>query len=84
MNADDIIKELRDSCTDDEYAPPMVTNYILSAAANLIESLQAELAESQRRAKDARNELCLKCGRYREAHTGACDGCRWKEPRNES
>lgn len=41
--------------------------------------LQAQLAESQRRAKDARNELCLKCGRYREAHNGACDGCRWKE-----
>lgn len=26
-----------------------------------------------------RNELCLKCGRYHEAHNGACDGCRWKE-----
>ena len=26
-----------------------------------------------------RNELCRKCGNYREAHNGACDGCRWKE-----
>ena len=26
-----------------------------------------------------RNELCCKCGKYREAHNGACDGCRWKE-----
>ena len=26
-----------------------------------------------------RNELCCKCGNYREAHNGACDGCRWKE-----
>ena len=26
-----------------------------------------------------RNELCLKCGKYREDHNGACDGCRWKE-----
>ena len=25
-----------------------------------------------------RNELCLKCGKYHEAHNGACDGCRWK------
>ena len=24
-----------------------------------------------------RNELCLKCGKYKEAHNGACDGCRW-------
>lgn len=29
--------------------------------------------------KDCRNELCLKCGSYREKHLGACDGCRWKE-----
>ena len=26
-----------------------------------------------------RNELCFKCGNYREAHNGACNGCRWKE-----
>ena len=39
----------------------------------------AALRESQRRAQDARNELCLKCGRYHEAHNGACDGCRWME-----
>ena len=26
-----------------------------------------------------RNELCCKCGNYREAHNGACDGCRWKK-----
>ena len=26
-----------------------------------------------------RNELCYLCGKYREAHTGACDGCRWRK-----
>ena len=26
-----------------------------------------------------RNELCCKCGKYRDAHNGACDWCRWKE-----
>ena len=25
------------------------------------------------------NELCYMCGKYRDAHNGACDGCRWKE-----
>jgi len=45
----------------------------------VVESLQAQLAKSQRRAQDARNELCQRCGRYKEAHKGACDGCRWKE-----
>ena len=26
--------------------------------------------------KDCRNELCLKCGEYKQRHLGACDGCR--------
>lgn len=43
----------------------------------IIESLQKRLAESERRERDAINELCQKCGRYREEHNGACDGCRW-------
>ena len=28
---------------------------------------------------DCVNELCLKCGNYREAHNGACNWCRWKD-----
>lgn len=29
--------------------------------------------------RDCRNELCLKCGAYKERHLGACDGCRWRD-----
>ena len=44
----------------------------LSAACKERDELKKEL--------DAmRNELCCKCGKYREAHNGACDGCRWKD-----
>lgn len=25
------------------------------------------------------NELCQYCGKYKHAHEGACDGCRWRE-----
>jgi hypothetical protein len=25
------------------------------------------------------NELCQYCGRYKQAHEGACDGCKWRE-----
>ena len=25
------------------------------------------------------NELCQYCGKYKHAHEGACDGCRWKQ-----
>ena len=46
-------------------------------------ALRIQLSESQRREQDARNELCIKCGRYHEAHNGACDGCRWKKGAHE-
>lgn len=26
-----------------------------------------------------RNELCQLCGKYKQAHLGACDGCRWRK-----
>ena len=29
--------------------------------------------------KDCRNELCMLCGKYKTAHRGSCDGCRWYE-----
>lgn len=25
------------------------------------------------------NELCQYCGKYKQAHGGACDGCKWRE-----
>lgn len=28
--------------------------------------------------RDCRNELCLRCGDYKNKHLGACDGCRWE------
>ena len=38
-----------------------------------------ERDELKKELQAMRNELCCKCGKYREAHNGACDGCRWKE-----
>ena len=44
----------------------------LASACKERDELKKELAAM-------RNELCFKGGKYREAHNGACDGCRWKE-----
>ena len=41
---------------------------------------EAEIKRLKCDLKDCRNELCLKCGEYKQRHLGACDGCRWKEP----
>mgnify|MGYP003291450199 CR=1 FL=1 len=35
--------------------------------------------EAKRDLKDLRNEFCNKCGKYKTAHLGSCDGCRWKD-----
>lgn len=29
--------------------------------------------------KALKNELCQYCGRYKQAHEGACDGCKWRD-----
>lgn len=29
--------------------------------------------------KDLKNELCLLCGKYKDEHLGACNGCRWRK-----
>lgn len=41
--------------------------------------LGAEVERLGRERETLRNELCLKCGLYREAHKGACDWCRWRK-----
>ena len=45
----------------------------------LAEKLQKELHETKSELDAMRNELCCKCGNYKQAHNGACDGCRWKK-----
>lgn len=38
-----------------------------------------ERDEARKELDAMRNELCCKCGKYREAHNGACDECRWEK-----
>lgn len=35
--------------------------------------------EEQSELHATKNELCQYCGKYKHAHEGACDGCRWRE-----
>ena len=39
---------------------------------------QERIEELHAENKALRNELCQKCGRYREAHNGACNSCKWR------
>ena len=50
----------------------------LNLADAQIERLVEETERLRRDLKDCRNELCLRCGAYKQRHLGACDGCRWR------
>lgn len=35
--------------------------------------------EEQSKLHAMKNELCQYCGKYKQAHDGACDGCKWRD-----
>ena len=35
--------------------------------------------EEQSELHAMKNELCQYCGKYKQAHEGTCDGCKWRE-----
>ena len=44
----------------------------------VIEEL-AQIYRLRSELKNCRNELCLKCGNYKEAHLGSCNDCRYRQ-----
>ena len=60
-------------------AADMLENHASDRAALVaeIEKLRKQLEQTRAERDVLRNELCCKCGNYRGAHIGACDGCRW-------
>ena len=45
--------------------------------AQLAKAVAVEEEQSELHAM--KNELCQYCGKYKKAHEGACDECRWRE-----
>ena len=55
---------------------------LMQANAALRNTVLRRDAEIEKLAADRKaliNELCQYCGKYKQAHKGACDGCRWKQ-----
>lgn len=44
-----------------------------------VSELAKEVNRLRATVQDMRNELCEHCGKYRSAHEGACDDCRWRD-----
>lgn len=81
MTRDEIVTALRccaepgrdceEDCPMNEISREPCREVLAPAAADLIEAQAKEIDW-------LRNELCLKCGNYKLAHKGACNGCRWR------
>lgn len=70
------------------YAADLIENQqqhieaLLQANAALRDTVLRRDAQIERLVADRKaliNELCQYCGKYKQAHEGACDGCRWRE-----
>lgn len=64
------VKSLVTELSEERYRHDRLQDYEVAQAQEL-ERVKAE--------RDAlKNELCYKCGNYKQAHNGWCDSCRWK------
>ena len=70
------------------YAADLIENQqrhieaLMQANAALRDTVLRRDAQIEKMAADRKaliNELCQHCGKYKQAHKGACDGCRWRE-----
>ena len=41
------------------------------------ERLRIQNERLRKELNQCKNELCLRCGAYKESYLGACDDCRW-------
>ena len=78
QNLVNALREHAEWAEGNQWETPITLCDDLVEAADRIEA-QANRIEAQAKEIDAlRNELCLKCGNYKLAHKGACNGCRWR------
>lgn len=75
---EELIRRLREEPLDSNKAALPIMDLCIDAA-TAIENLSHRLDMAQAERAAMRNELCYLCGKYREAHNGACDGRRWKK-----
>ena len=55
---------------------------LMQANAGLRNTVLRRDAQIEKLAADRKaliNELCQYCGKYKQAHEGACDGCKWRD-----
>ena len=56
----------------------MMKDKVVEVRENELEDMKLKVARLQQQLRECRNELCYQCGRYKEAHNGACSSCKYK------
>lgn len=66
--------------TDGDFAEAVWESVeVIDGLLNDLQEALDTIDQKSKELKDLRNELCNKCGKYKTAHLGSCDGCRWKD-----
>ena len=80
MTMDDYISkaELKAAFEEDGHLSAYIEDMIDSCKPSP-DNYREKVKHLEQELRDCRNELCLRCGDYRQRHLGACDGCRWEK-----
>lgn len=73
------VKEKNNGTTDTAYEDTGLTPGDIKELLDMAVSKTDKVLRLKEELHTMKNELCQYCGKYKQAHEGACDGCKWRE-----
>ena len=73
------VKEENNGTTDTAYEDTGLTPGDIKELLDMAVSKTDRVLRLKEELHTIKNELCQYCGKYKQAHEGACDGCKWRE-----
>lgn len=73
------VKEENNGTTDTAYEDTGLTPGDIKELLDMAVSKTDKVLRLKEELHTIKNELCQYCGKYKQAHEGACDGCKWRE-----
>ena len=56
----------------------LLRRFLIGNAMEYLNTFNGDTGFTPADVRNMRNELCLHCGKYKEAYLGVCDGCQFK------
>lgn len=73
------VKEENNGTTDTAYEDTGLTPGDIKELLDMAVSKTDKVLRLKEELHTMKNELCQYCGKYKQAHEGTCDGCKWRE-----